>query len=391
MYIKRDAEGILKKFADQYPVVTVTGPRQSGKTTLCRNLFPDKKYVSLEEIDNRSYAENDPRGFLAEYSGGVVIDEIQRVPDLLSYIQGVVDRNNIKGEYILTGSSQLALTDSVSQSLAGRTALVKLFPFTYTEIFSCVEYSPDWVNNILYTGFYPRIHADKINPTDTISSYIETYIERDVRQFYNIKDLNIFHRFLQLCAGRTGQLLNYSNIAADCGVSVTTVQNWLSILEQSYIIYRLMPFHINTRKRLVKSPKIYFYDVGLCAYLNGARRMEHINALPNRGSIYENFIISEIMKMNAHNNFKHMLYFYRDKIGREVDLIIDTGLKRVPVEIKAGQTFNTEFTKNLKYYATLMNADHLGHLVFSGESHNGTNLNISNYYDFFNSYSETMH
>ena len=387
MYVKRDAEVLLRKYSEQYPVVTITGPKQSGKTTLCKNLFSNKKYVSLEEFDNRNYAENDPRGFLAEYCGGVIIDEIQRVPDLLSYIQGVVDRNNIKGEYILTGSSQLALTESVSQSLAGRTALIKLFPFTYTEIYNSVENSPHWINNVLYKGFYPRIHSDGLNPTDAMSSYIETYIERDVRQVYNIKDLNIFHRFLQLCAGRTGQLLNYSNIAGDCGVSVTTIQNWISVLEQSYIIYRLMPFSTNTRKRLVKSPKIYFYDVGLCAYLNGARRKEHLYALPNLGSIFENFIISEVVKMNAHNNFNHMFYFFRDKIGKEVDLVIDNGLQRFPVEIKAGQTFNSDFIKNLKNYAALMKSDHLGNLVFSGESQNRTDLSVLNYYDFFNSYS----
>jgi predicted AAA+ superfamily ATPase len=369
-------------------VVTVTGPRQSGKTTLCRNLFPNKKYVSLEELDNRSYAENDPRGFLSEYSGGVIIDEIQRVPDLLSYIQGIVDKNNKKGEYILTGSSHLALTDSISQSLAGRTALLRLLPFSYTEIYSQAEYNTDWVNNVLYTGFYPRIHADRLAPSDALASYIETYIERDVRQFYDIRNLSIFHRFLQLCAGRTGQLLNYSNIAGDCGVSVTTIQNWIAVLEQSFIIYRLMPFHTNTRKRLVKSPKLYFYDVGLCAYLNGARRVEHIDALPNRGSIYENFVISEVVKINAHHNFRHMLSFYRDKSGREVDLLIDTGLKRMPVEIKAAQTFSSDFVKSLKYYAELMDLDHLGYVVFSGESSSRTNLRIRNYYDFFKAYSE---
>ncbi len=382
MYIKRDAEMLLERYTHQYPVVTVTGPRQSGKTTLCRNLFPNKKYVSLEELDNRNYAITDPRGFLSEYSNGI-IDEIQRVPDLLSYIQGIVDKNQIKGEYILTGSSQLELTKGVSQSLAGRTALIKLFPFSYTEIYDRSEPSPDWVNSVLYRGFYPRIHSDNLDAAEAISSYIETYIERDVRQFYEVKDLHLFQRFLQLCAGRTGQLLNYSNIAGDCGISVSTVQNWISVLEQSFILYRLPPFFSNVKKRLVKTPKIYFYDVGLCAYLNGARCVEHIKALPNRGSIFENFIISEVIKTDAHNSLKNTFYFFRDKMGKEVDLIIDKGLEAIPVEIKAGHTFNEEFTKNLQYYAKLTKKENLGTLVYSGKSQQRTKLNIYNYMDFF--------
>ncbi len=199
MYIKRDAEKLLIKFAKQYTVVTVTGPRQSGKTTLCKKTFPKKKYVSLEDIDNREYAQNDPRGFLSEYNGGVIIDEVQRVPSLLSYIQGIVDKNEIKGEYILTGSSQFELSKQISQSLAGRTALIKLLPFSYTEIYKSSTATNNWINNIIFKGFYPRIHSDKLDPTDAISAYIETYIERDIRQFYAVKDLNLFRTFLKLC------------------------------------------------------------------------------------------------------------------------------------------------------------------------------------------------
>lgn len=384
MYINRDAGKLLKRYASQYPVVTITGPRQSGKTTLCKHTFPNKKYVTLEDLDYREYAHRDPRGFLSEYSGGVIIDEIQRVPSLLSYIQGIVDENNIKGEFILTGSSQLALTKNVSQSLAGRTALLKLFPFSYTEIYSKTKpTTPSTLDEVLYSGFYPRIHADKLDATDYLSSYISTYIERDVRQFYDIKDLTLFHRFLQLCASRVGQLLNYSNIAKDCGVSVPTIQNWISVLEQSFIIYRLSPFFVNIKKRLVKTPKIYFYDTGLCAFLNGVKKIEHIQSLPTRGNLFENFIISEFIKMNHHNSLKNDFYFYRDKVGQEVDLIINDGQKNIPIEIKSAQTFNKDFLKNLDYYRKVISPESKGNVIYTGKTQKQTEYNIYNFCDMF--------
>ena len=355
MYIKRDAEKLLKKYASQYPVVTITGPRQSGKTTICKKVFPKKKYVSLEDIDFREFAENDPRGFLSEYSNGVIIDEIQRVPALLSYIQGIVDNKEQKGEFILTGSSQFELTKNISQSLAGRTAILKLFPFSFTEIYKKNSSKRDWLNNVIYTGFYPRIFNDKLNPTDNLSAYTETYIERDVRLLSEIRDLKTFKTFLKLCASRTGQLLNYTSISNDCGVSIHTIKNWISILEQSYIIFLLYPFHKNMKKRLIKTPKIYFYDVGLSAYLNGARNYRHIDSLPNRGSLFENFVIADIIKMNAHHNFKNDFYFFMNKNRLEVDLIIDEGIKNIPIEIKSAQTFNQAFIKNLKYFAKFHN------------------------------------
>ena len=383
MYINRDAGILLKRYSEQYPVVTITGPRQSGKTTLCRHIFPDKKYVSLEDLDNRAYADSDPRAFLAEYSNGVIIDEIQRVPDLLSYIQTAVDENNMKGEFILTGSSQLELTNNISQSLAGRTALLKLLPFSYTEIYNKKTSTQVLLDEILFNGFYPRIYADKLNPSEALSAYISTYIERDIRQFYDIKELNLFQRFLQLCANRIGQLLNYSNIASDCGVSVPTIQNWISILEQSFIIYRIQPFFTNIRKRLVKTPKIYFYDTGLCAFLNGVRKVEHIQSLPIRGGLFENFVISEFIKLNHHNNMKKSFYFYRDKTGKEVDLIIDDGLNIVPVEIKAAQTFSHDFITNLAYFAKSMKRNYLGTVVYSGRTQKRTEYDIYNYADIF--------
>ena len=386
MYIKRDSEKLLKKFALQYPVVTITGPRQSGKTTICKETFPDKKYVTLEDIDMRELAENDPRGFLSEYSNGVIIDEIQRVPELLSYIQGIVDKNQQKGEFILTGSSQFELSKNISQSLAGRTALLKLFPFSYTEIYDKTRSTREWINRIMYTGFYPRIFKDSLDPTDYYSAYTETYIERDVRQFSEVRNLNTFGTFLKLCASRTGQLLNFSNLSGDCGVSVTTIKNWISILEKSFIIYLLFPFHSNIKKRLIKTPKLYFYDVGLCAYLNGAKRFEHIEVLPNRGSLFESFIISEIVKMNAYNNLKNDFYFFKNKNGIEVDLIIDEGIKIHPVEIKSAQTFNESFIKNLSYFARFHNEDSIGQIIYTGKNQMRSNYKVLNYYEFFKLY-----
>ena len=385
MYIKRDIESTLLKFAKQYPVITITGPRQSGKTTLCRHTFPDKKYVSLENMDSREFAMTDPRGFLSEYSGGVIIDEVQRVPDLLSYIQGVTDEHQIKGEFILTGSSQFELSKSISQSLAGRTALVKLFPFSVYEIYELVVYTQEKLNEIIFNGFYPRIHSDRLDPYDALSAYIETYVERDVRQLYDVKDLNLFRTFIKLVAARTGTLLNYSSIANDCGVSVPTVTNWISILEQSYIIFLLQPYHSNLKKRLTKSPKIYFYDVALCAFLNGVTQKDHISVLPTRGSLFENFIIAEAVKANAHNNLKSRFYFYRDNSGKEVDLIMHKDLKIIPYEIKSAQTFNTEFVSNLKYFSGLLNLNEIGNVVYSGETQKRSDYTVYNYFDFFKS------
>jgi len=386
MYIKRNAEKKLLKFAKQYPVVTITGPRQSGKTTLCQHVFPNRKYVSLEDLDNRNYALNDPRGFLSEYSNGVIIDEVQRVPGLLSYIQSIVDKNKMKGEFILTGSSQFELSRTISQSLAGRTALLKLFPFSYLELFDSSEYSAQWINSILYKGFYPRIHSDNLDATEAMSAYIETYVERDVRQLYEVKDLNLFSTFLKLIASRTGQLLNYSNIADDCGVTIPTIKNWVSILEQSYIIFLLQPYHSNIKKRLIKTPKVYFYDVGLCAYLNGVKREEHIGALPIKGSLFENFVIAEILKMNAHNSFKDEFYFFRDKNKKEVDLLINKGLEIRPYEIKSALTYNSDYIKNLKYLAALTESDKIGDIIYGGETQRRSDHTVFNYFDFFKVY-----
>jgi len=268
--IKRHIEPKLVQWAGQYPVVTVTGPRQSGKTTLCRALFKDKPYVSLEDIDSREFARTDPRGFLAEIPDGAVLDEIQHAPDLVSYIQTAVDENRSPGRFILTGSRQFEMMEKVSQSLAGRTAVARLLPFSFGELYESTENLT--INQMLYAGFYPRIHDQKLNPTEALSFYVSTYLERDVRQIISVTDLGRFETFLRLCAGRTGQLLNMQSIGNECGVTHNTIKSWLSVLQASGIIKLLRPWHANISKRLIKSPKLYFVDTGLACFLLGIHK-----------------------------------------------------------------------------------------------------------------------
>jgi len=273
--IKRIVTNELIRLARQYPVVTVTGPRQSGKTTLCKSTFPQKKYVSLENLDLRRAANKDPKQFLQDYPDGAILDEIQRAPDLLSYIQGIVDENNKEGMFILTGSHQFELMDSVNQSLAGRTAVVRLLPFSYGEVYGEKKTKND-INQILFTGFYPRIFDKKLNPTEALSFYMTTYIERDVRRLVNVKDLSSFQKFITICATRVGQIINYESISNEIGVSNNTIKNWLSILEASFITFRLQPYFNNLGKRLIKSPKLYFTEVGLATYLLGIESEKEI-------------------------------------------------------------------------------------------------------------------
>lgn len=341
----------LQRLANQYPVITLTGPRQSGKTTLCRSVFNTHDYVSLEDLSTRSFAEDDPHGFLAQFKHGVILDEIQRSPGLVSTIQGLVDESDAVGQYILTGSQQFEVTHAVNQSLAGRTAILRLLPFAYEEIYPSGT-MPD-MNDLLYQGFYPRIHDKHLNPTEALSFYLSTYIERDLRQLLHIKNLSIFERFLKLCAAQTGQLINYSRLANDCGVTQNTIKEWLSILEASYILFRLPPHFENFRKRLTKSSKLYFYDVGLAAYLLGISSPAHIQHHPMRGALFENFIVSECLK-NRYNHVKgNNLYFFRDHVGNEVDLILDYGAELYSVEIKSGCTLSSNYLKGLDYYYNL--------------------------------------
>lgn len=352
--------------AGLYPVVTLLGPRQSGKTTLIKQSFPNKPYVSLENPDNRAFAERDPRAFLESYSSGVILDEIQRLPELLSYIQSIVDEHNIKGMYILTGSHQLALHQAITQSLAGRTAILKLLPFTIAELLQATKpQSPDYY---LYYGMYPRIYHDNINPTKFYRDYIQTYIERDVRHLINIKDLSLFQKFLKLCAGRVGQIFNASNMSNEVGVSVHTIQNWLSILEASFVIVRVQPYFENLGKRIIKSPKLYFTDVGLAGYLLDIHNETQVTRDPLRGALFENLIILDIIKNVLNKGIESSCYFYRDSNQNEVDLLFKTGNDLIPIEIKSSKTFHLDFLKGLYYFKQIAKSRvPFGFLIYSGE------------------------
>ncbi|MCK5135345.1 MAG: ATP-binding protein [Bacteroidales bacterium] len=346
MYIDREIEGEVLRGAAGLPVVTITGPRQSGKTTMIKHLFPDKNYISLENPDNYEIAKTDPRGFLNKHLNGVILDEVQRVPELLSYIQGIVDEYNVPGMFILSGSQQFNLMSGVSQSLAGRTAIFKLFPFNMSELGSL---NLSTINEILYKGYYPRIWNSDLFPTKVYSDYIESYIERDLRQIVNIKDLDKFRTFVRLCAGRVGQVFIASHLANEIGVSVHTINSWLSILENSYIIFQLPPFHANINKRLIKSTKLYFYDVGLACNLLRIQQPDQLDSHPLRGALFENLIVADIIKSRRNKGLMDNFFFYRDSNQNEVDLIIDNLLTVDAVEIKSSETFNNNLLKGLKY------------------------------------------
>ena len=363
--IPRTAEDHLKRVAGQYPVVTITGPRQSGKTTLCRKVFNEKKYISLENPDTRQFATEDPRGFLANLKNGAILDEIQQTPELLSYIQTIVDEDQSKGLFILTGSQQFEVSNAINQSLAGRTAILKLLPFSIEELH---PYGSDFsVDKLLLTGFYPRIWNEGLDPVEALASYLETYVERDIRQLINIKDLNLFQRFIVLCAGRVSQLLNVNGLAADTGISHQTARNWLTLLEASFIVFRLTPFFTNIGKRLVKSPKLYFYDVGLAGHLLGLENELHVSRDPLRGNLFENMVIMEALKYRFHRGKRANLNFYRDSNGNEVDLLLPLGPDLYPIEIKAGMTINKGYFKGLEHIAKIFPLPKGKALIYGGK------------------------
>ena len=346
--IKRTISEKILHYARQYPVVTLTGPRQSGKTTLCKALFPKKKYLSLENIDIRDYAKTDPRSFLGGcLKEGAVIDEIQRVPELVSYIQEIVDTKDKAGLFILTGSQNFHLLDTISQSLAGRTALAVLLPFSYSEIYS---HKAIPIDKVLLTGFYPRIHDKKLNPTEALSFYVSTYLERDIRALINVKDISKFEKFIKLCAGRAAQIINLSNLANDCGINHNTAKSWLGVLEASYVIFFARPHHANFGKRLIKAPKLYFTDCGLAAYLLDIQDAKHIAHHPLKGALFENFVVAELLKARTNHGKNSNIYFFRDNIGNEVDVLLENGVSVKPVEIKLGSTINDDYFKGLRYY-----------------------------------------
>lgn len=336
LMIPRHLLPVLLARAAQWPVVTVTGPRQSGKTTLCREAFPNKPYTNLERPDTRDFARTDPRGFLGQFAEGAVIDEIQRVPELLSWIQVLVDENNTAGRFILTGSHQFELSRHIAQSLAGRTALLKLLPLSVAELLPVLA-NPS-ADTFLYRGGYPRIHAQQLDPAVALGDYFETYVQRDLRELVELRNLHLFEKFVRLVAGRVGQLVNLQSLAADVGVSGNTAQAWLTLLEASYIVFRLPPWFANIGKRLIKSPKLYFYDVGLAAWLMGITRPEYLPTHPLRGNLFENLVVLEVLKTLHNSGVKPNLYFYRDASYNEADLVLETGDKLQLVEIKAAQT-----------------------------------------------------
>lgn len=369
--IRRTLTPHLLRLFGEYPVVTLTGPRQSGKTTLCKYAFADLPYVSLEDPDLRAQAVADPRGFLKRFGEGAVFDEIQNVPELPSYLQGVVDDAGRNGLFVLTGSQQLAVTQSVSQSLAGRTAMARLLPLSLKELLAAEEGDPArslQTDDLLWSGFYPRIHDQALSPTEALSDYFETYVQRDVRQISMIRDLAAFQRFVRLCAGRVGQLLNIHSLGNDAGVSHTTARAWLSVLEASFVVFLLQPFHANLTKRLTKSPKLYFHDVGLASFLVGVQNPAQLATHHLRGHLFENLIVSEALKHRSNHRKPDNLYFYREATGAEVDLIWTVSDRIHAAEIKAGATFRPESLAGLDILC-----DRLGEavirrsVVFDGE------------------------
>ncbi len=342
---KRNLTETLLLAAKSYPVVTLSGPRQSGKTTLCRATFPDKPYFNLEAPDIRQFAADDPRGFLAAIPQGAILDEIQRVPELTSYLQPLVDDDPSPGRYILTGSQQLHVRETVSQSLAGRTALLTLLPFDCAEVSTFHDIVD--IDELILKGFYPRLHQMRLDPPRMYGDYFETYVQRDVRQLINIKNAGLFEKFVRLCAGRTGQLLNLHSLGNDTGISHTTAREWLTLLEAGYIVFQLPPWHANISKRLIKTPKIYFWDVGLAAFLLGLETPEQVFRDPLRGNLFENLVVAELFKQYLHHGKRPRLSFFRDSSGLEVDIIVEHGRDMFLLEIKSGQTITQDYFKGL--------------------------------------------
>ncbi len=364
--IEREIAPRLQSLFEQYPIVTVTGPRQSGKTTLCRESFPGLPYASLESPDLREFAQTDPRGFLAQFRDGAIIDEVQRVPDLLSYLQTVVDEHGGNSLFVLTGSEQFPLSDAISQSLAGRTALLRLLPFSLAEhrrIGGSTE-----IDDMIFGGFYPRILDQGLEPRQALRDYFETYVERDVRRLGGVRDLTSFGRFMRLCAGRIGQLVNFSSLGSDAGISHPTAREWLSILARSYIVFQLQPFHANISKRLIKSPKLYFHDVGLASYLLGIENSTQVSTHPLRGQLFENLAIAEALKHRFNRGRDPNLSFFRDQSGLECDLLYETGQGIAAIEVKSGLTIASDSFRALNRVAELVPNVSTKMIVYAGSA-----------------------
>ncbi|HPQ41033.1 MAG TPA: ATP-binding protein [bacterium] len=364
--ISRDVGQAILNRSKKYPVVSITGPRQSGKTTLAKMIFPEHAYVSLERPDNRMQAQEDPRRFLRSFTQGVILDEVQHVPDLFSYIQADVDESPEPGKYILTGSQNFLLLEKISQSLAGRVAIFKLLPFSLTELAES-QYEHSDLDTYMFTGTYPPIYDREYDPVTWYMDYIQTYIERDVRSIRNVTDLARFQRFLSLCAGRVGQLLNLNALAGECGVTHNTAADWMAVLEASYLVFRLMPHYKNFNKRVVKQSKLYFFDSGLLCALLGLHNPKQLGQHYLRGSVFESFIVSELVKARWVAGFSGTGHFWRDHHGHEIDYLLETGGSMIPIEIKSGETIQPSMFAGLSYYSRLSGIDpNSGYLIYGG-------------------------
>jgi uncharacterized protein len=368
--IPRLASAHLKQLYGYYPVIVVTGPRQSGKTTLVKSQFPELPYFNLEAPNTRARIEADPIGFLDAHANGVIIDEFQRSPEIASYIQVASDNNNKNGRFILTGSQQFEIMSKVSQSLAGRVGLLKLLPLSLEELSD--DNSNKNLDDTLHKGFYPRLFDQNIPPQQAYSDYFATYVQRDVRALINITDLSQFEKFVRLCAGRIGQVLNLQNLSQDMGITHVTAQRWLTVLQASFIVHLTQPYHWRTTKRLIKSPKLFFYDVGLAAWLNGMQSPEQITTHPLRGALFENMVMMEALKFRLNRGLHDNLFFYRDSDGTEVDLILEFSNGIYPIEIKSGATVSTDYFKGLRHLRKLFSAPPVeppnsGGLIYGGQ------------------------
>ena len=366
--LARDAEKTLIRLAKSFPVVAITGPRQAGKTTLAKAVFKDKPYVSLENPDEREFAQNDPKRFLARFPNGAVLDEVQRCPALLSWLQGEVDQRGVMGDFVLTGSAQFDLIEGITQTLAGRVGRVELLPLSSSEL-KAANQLPNSLSQMLIQGGYPALYDRKITPQDWFSNYVATYVERDVRQLISVRNLGQFQTFLKMCASRTGQLINLTSLGADCGISAVTAKQWLSVLETSYIVTLLRPHHSNFGKRLVKTPKIYFLDSGLAAWLMGIRSAETLETHAARGALFESWVVSELYKKRLNTGLPIDLFFWRDNTGNEVDLIIEKEKGLQPIEIKSGSTYASDWSQGLKKWQALAKNSSLEPaILYGGES-----------------------
>ncbi|AFU68884.1 ATP-binding protein, P-loop_NTPAse superfamily [Psychroflexus torquis ATCC 700755] len=363
--ISRIAQAELINLSQQYKAIAVIGPRQSGKTTLVKLVFPDKPYVNLENPDIRNFASEDPRAFLDQFSKGAILDEVQRTPELFSYLQQVLDENDQTAQFILTGSNNFLLQQSITQSLAGRVGYLNLLPFSLSEI---KNLAPAKIHELLFKGFYPPLYDKPFEIQKWLSNYISTYIERDVRQLRSIENLVVFEKFLKLCAGRVGQLLNKNTLAIETGVDSKTIESWIGVLEASFIIFRLQPHHKNFNKRVVKMPKLYFYDVGLASALLGVQKAKQLEFHPFKGSLFENMVVVELLKQRLNKGKLNNLYFWRNSKGNEIDIIIDNFDELIPIEIKSGKTITKDYFKGLDYWNNLTGLTG-GRVIYGGSQY----------------------